>query len=181
MGHALLPPFAAWANFYVIVGSSAAALTGLQFVVIVLGAQIGMLNPTALRAFGSPTIVHLSAALLISAILSAPWQAASSPGVCLAIFGVAGLGYLGLVLIHARRQSDYQLVAEDWWWHFILPAASYATLAGSAAGVWCEAPPALFVVGAAALLLLFIGIHNAWDSVTFIAMERVRRDASPST
>src|SRR5712671_1739476 len=87
-----------WESFYVIVGSSAAALTGLQFVVIVLGAEIGMLNPTALRAFGSPTIVHLSAALLISAILSAPWQAASSPAVCLAIFGVAGLGYLGLVL-----------------------------------------------------------------------------------
>ena len=26
---------------------------------------------------------------------------------------------------------------------------------------------ALFLVGAAALLLLFIGIHNAWDTVTY--------------
>ena len=26
--------------------------------------------------------------------------------------------------------------------------------------------PALFVVGAATLLLLFVGIHNAWDAVT---------------
>jgi hypothetical protein len=33
--------FAAWANFYVIVGGAAAALTGLQFVVIVLGTEIG--------------------------------------------------------------------------------------------------------------------------------------------
>ncbi len=178
MSHVLLPPFGAWANFYVIVGSSAAALTGLQFVVIVLGAQIGMLNPAALRAFGSPTIVHLSAALLISAILCAPWQAPLSAAICLAVFGVAGLVYLFLVLLHARRQTGYQLVAEDWWWHFILPAASYAMLAGSAAGVWREARPALFMVGAGALLLLFIGIHNAWDSVTFIAMERVKRDGS---
>ena len=26
---------------------------------------------------------------------------------------------------------------------------------------------ALFAIGAAALLLLFIGIHNAWDGVTY--------------
>ena len=28
----------------------------------------------------------------------------------------------------------------------------------------------LFVVGATALLLLFIGIHNAWDTVAYIAV-----------
>jgi hypothetical protein len=32
--------------------------------------------------------------------------------------------------------------------------------------------PALFVIGATALLLLFIGIHNAWDTVTYVAVER---------
>jgi hypothetical protein len=30
-----------------------------------------------------------------------------------------------------------------------------------------HARPALFVVGAATLLLLFVGIHNAWDAVTY--------------
>src|SRR5205823_8429588 len=38
-------PFAAWENFYVIVGSSAAALTGLQFVVVVLGAEARSIGP----------------------------------------------------------------------------------------------------------------------------------------
>jgi hypothetical protein len=28
------------------------------------------------------------------------------------------------------------------------------------------------VIGAAALLLLFVGIHNAWDAVTYIAVVR---------
>jgi len=32
--------------------------------------------------------------------------------------------------------------------------------------------PALFVIGAATVLLLFIGIHNAWDTVTYVALER---------
>jgi lipid-binding SYLF domain-containing protein len=46
-----------WESFYVIVGSSAGALTGLQFVVIALIAE----NQAArsmreIRAFGTPTV-----------------------------------------------------------------------------------------------------------------------------
>jgi hypothetical protein len=29
----------------------------------------------------------------------------------------------------------------------------------------------LFIVGFSALMLLFIGIHNAWDAVTYITIE----------
>jgi hypothetical protein len=32
------------------------------------------------------------------------------------------------------------------------------------------------VIGATTLLLLFIGIHNAWDSVTHIALQRKRQE-----
>jgi len=35
---------------------------------------------------------------------------------------------------------------------------------------------ALFGVGAAALLLLFTGIHNAWDTVTYLVL--VKRGSS---
>jgi hypothetical protein len=57
-----LSPLGAWESFYVIVGSSAAALTGLQFVVIVLGAEVNALGLPTTRAFGTPTIVHFCAA-----------------------------------------------------------------------------------------------------------------------
>ena len=33
----------------------------------------------------------------------------------------------------------------------------------------------LFVVGAATVLLTFIGIHNSWDTVTYIAVARKKR------
>src|SRR2546428_10397199 len=92
-----LLPFSAWENFYVIVGSSAAALTGLQFVVVVLGAEARSIRDPELGAFGTPTIVHFCAVLLISAIISVPWHAVSSAGLALGASGVAGIAHLPVV------------------------------------------------------------------------------------
>ena len=63
---------------------------------------------------------------------------------------------------------------EDWLFHVLLPLAAYAGLAGSAFAAHSYTRPALFIVGAAALLLLFIGIHNAWDTVTHLVFVRKR-------
>lgn len=65
-----------WENFYVIVGSSAGALIGLQFVVITLIADIPVGHGAAQAgaAFATPTIVHFGAVLLLAALLSAPWH-----------------------------------------------------------------------------------------------------------
>src|SRR5436190_10989847 len=100
---AALTPLAEWESFYVIVGSSAAALTGLQFVVIALGAEAKTLGgEQTIRAFGTPTIVHFCAALLVSAIISSPWHRLGSAAVALAACGVAGLIYTVAVIRAAR-------------------------------------------------------------------------------
>src|SRR3989442_3712488 len=83
-------PFNDWEVLHVIIGSSAAALTGLQFVVVVLGAEARSLGPEV-GAFGTPTVVHFCAVLLMSAILSVPWRAVSHAGLSLAAVGVAGI------------------------------------------------------------------------------------------
>jgi hypothetical protein len=58
----------------VIVGSAAGALIGLQFVVMTLIAERPPLRAAeAGAAFATPTIVHFGAALLLSALLRAPW------------------------------------------------------------------------------------------------------------
>ena len=62
-----------WDSFYVIVGSAAGALIGLQFVVMTLIAERPKPAAEAGAAFGTPTIVHFSIALLLSAVLRAPW------------------------------------------------------------------------------------------------------------
>jgi hypothetical protein len=169
-------PLRAWEGFCLIVGSSAAALTGLQFVVIALGAEARTARSLReIDAFGTPTVVHFGAVLLISAILTAPWRSVTNPSVALAVCGLAGLVYGGIVLFRARRQTGYKPVFEDWLWHTVLPFVAYAGLTAAAFEFLRYPEAALFGVGAAALLLLFIGIHNAWDTVTWIAVEQSRK------
>jgi hypothetical protein len=162
-----------WENFYVIIGSSAAALTGLMFVVVTLIA--GVREPRAseaVGAFGTPTVVHFGAALLVAAILSAPWPALWPAGLLLGLCGLGGVTYVVIVLRRARRQTDYQPVLEDWLWYTAFPLVSYTALVVAAMVLPGNAAPALFVIGAVTVLLLFIGIHNAWDTVTYVALER---------
>ena len=91
MLQAAASPFSDWENFYVIVGSSAAALTGLQFVVIALIAESSAkTGGRAIAAFGTPTVVHFCAALLASAIVSAPWRGLANPAFLIGGLGVAG-------------------------------------------------------------------------------------------
>lgn len=95
----------AWESFYVIVGSSAAALTGLQFVVIALIAESSRSTRHEIGAFGTPTVVHFCAVLLIAAILSSPWDRLTSAGIAIGLAGAAGFLYAIIVIRRARRQK----------------------------------------------------------------------------
>jgi hypothetical protein len=176
VAHALTPLLAGWESFYVIIGSSAAALTGLVFVVIVLGAEIGAGATTGtVGAFGTPTVVHFCAVLLDAAVLSAPWPGLRGPGIGIALLAVLGLAYTLEVFGRARRQTEYAPVLEDWIWHTILPLLAYTSLLCSGLLLSRHPEPCLFAVGGSVLLLLFIGIHNAWDAVLYIAVERRKK------
>jgi len=173
MEHAL--PLAGWDNFYVIVGSSAAALTGLQFVVITLIGTDQALKSTGVEVsvFGTPTVMHFCSVLVVACVLSAPWRDAGDAATALGIYGGFGVFYCGIVLSRARRRMAYTPVLEDWVFHIVLPFVTYGAVLVSAL-VLPRHRGALFVIAAAALLLLLLGIRNAWDSVTYIALERRR-------
>jgi hypothetical protein len=166
-----------WESFYVIVGSSGAALTGLMLVVITLIADSK--RPRSLQeinAFATPAIVHFSAVLLISAILSAPWPGARTAASVLGVAAIAGIAYMLVVLRRFLRPTQYQKVFEDWIWHIVLPFLAYIGLLVAHMALRHDHVVALYAIGAAALLLLFIGIHNAWDSVTYMIVSK-RRDS----
>jgi hypothetical protein len=160
---------AGWENFYVIVGSSAGALIGLQFVVMTLIATrpIGPGRSQGADAFATPTIVHFGTVLLLSAIACAPWQTLLGAAISYRVLGLLGMFYELVVIRRMRTQDVYKPVFEDWVFHALLPFGAYATLAASAWLSVLNAPNAMFGVAAAALLLLFVGIHNAWDAVTY--------------
>jgi len=160
---------AEWQNFYVIVGSSAGALIGLQFVVMALVANMPR-GPSAAQAgdaFATPTIVHFGAVLLLSAVLNAPWHGTGGVAVLLGLLGLGGIVYQIIVARRMRVQTAYEPVFEDWLFHTLLPFAAYAMLAMAAYATRNHLRVALFGVGAAVLLLLFSGIHNAWDAATY--------------
>ena len=160
-----------WESFYVIVGSSAGALTGLQFVVMALipdsSARAG---EHEINTFATPTIVSFCLVLLVSAILSAPWTRLVQPATLLWICAAGGIVYTLVVMRRARRTTLYKPVLEDWIWYCILPLVAYVLMLFSAGFLPSFPEPGLFGIGISAVLLLFIGIHNAWDTATFIAI-----------
>ena len=167
-----LSALSAWENFYVIIGSSAGALTGLQFVVIALAADRNAVSdPRTTRAFATPTIVHFCAVLLTAAILSAPWRSLSSAGYTIGACGLAGIMYVFRVLWHMRRQTAYAAVLTDWIWYLIFPLLAYGALMAAGIAFAGYLSQSLFLIGGASLFLLFTGIHNAWDGATYITHE----------
>ena len=162
-------------SFYVIVRSAARALIGLQFVVMTLVAERPPLRATeAGTTFATPTFVHLS----ISARLCSRQRFCALHGerstfpALWGLMGFAGVACAAIVARRMRGQAVYKLEFEDWLSHVALPLAAHATLTLSAFAALSYAREALFGVGAATLMLLFIGIHNAWDSDAYHVRSR---------
>ena len=156
-----------------IVGSCAGALIGLQFVVITLVADKNLATSEATHgALATPTIVHFSVVLLLSALVSAPWHAFYVPAVLWTVIGVCGIAYIAAVGRRLRIQKEYKPIPEDWLFHVILPFVAYLLLAISAWATLNHAAEGLFGVAAVALMLLFTGIHDAWDSIVYLVTEK---------
>jgi hypothetical protein len=172
---------AAWQNFSVIIGSSAGALIGLQFVVMTLMVELPLAQGEAESigtAYATPTIIHFSSALFVAAVLSAPWGDSVLPVLLWRLNGAFGMAYCLLAARKQGQQTVYEPVAEDWLFFVILPFAAYTLLFAVSFCAAQHADGALLGVGAALLALLFIGIRNAWDSVTYgiyVAQERLKQ------
>jgi len=160
-----------WSSFYVMAGSSAAALTGLMFVVITLvrGGDRSSQSRDGISMFSTPTVLHFCAALFISADLSAPWHSPAHAAVPVGLAGLFGAGYVLRVTYRTRRNTNYTPDTEDWVWYSVLPLVAYVATLASAIALLFVPAIALFVLAGADVLLIFIGIRNAWDVVTFLA------------
>jgi hypothetical protein len=172
----MLPELVEWESFYVIVGSSAGALIGLQFVVLTLIAEKpNLATPEGGAAYLTPTIVHFGAVLLLSAVLRVPWHSIGGFAVTWGLIGLAGIVYVAIVNLRMRRQELYQAQLEDWLFHALLPFVSYGLLVVSALAASSLEREALFGVAAAVLVLLFSSIHNAWDVVAYHVFVQMRK------
>ena len=164
-------PLEGWDNFYVIVGSSAAGLTGLTFVVIALLSDAGAMRVSGLRTFITPIVLHFGSALWISALLCVPGHTHLSLSICVTASGALLSPYAVATSYRMyRNRREYRPVLEDWIWNATLPSLCYLTLLAAGVGALQHPAAALYVIGAVALALLFIGIHNAWDLAAWITV-----------
>src|SRR5690349_564139 len=117
-----MPEFAEWESFYVIVGAAAGALIGLQFVIMTLLAEK---PPAGVAeggpAFATPTVIHFSTALLLSAVLRAPWHGITIVAGLWGLIGLGGAAYSVVVIRRMHKLTAYRPDLEDWLFHTFLP------------------------------------------------------------
>jgi hypothetical protein len=172
---------APWSNFYVIIGGSSASLTGLMFIVITLVAGVDQARkrPGGISMFSTPTVVHFCAAFFTSATLSAPWPSLVQPAGFIGVTGASAVVYMVWLAYRIKRQEIYRPDLEDWAWYTILPLVAYGTLAVGAILLVSIPIDALFVLAGATTFLVFIGIRNAWDVVTYVGLRLPDQELPP--
>jgi hypothetical protein len=174
-----LPLLSNWQNFYMLMGTAAATLTGLMFVVTTLiagiDAHLSTLN-AAVSAYNTPTVVHFGTVLLLAGLLSAPWQTFSSLSLLLGLLGLGTVVYSIIVMRRMRGVPNYQSTLEDWSWYMAFPLLANILLVLAAFMLPKNPSLALYIVSLAMMLLLLVGIRNAWDMVTFLAVERAHSE-----
>ena len=165
--------FHGWENFYMMAGTAAATLAGLLFVVITLSVNLAA-TPAArgVHAFVTPVLVHFGGVLFLALVLLAPWPSAWPVGVILGLHGLVGIGYAGFVIRLARKLDFVSLKARDWITYAGAPALANVSLLAGAAGLIAEKSFAPYAIAGAVMLLLFIGILDAWDLTLWIIRNR---------
>src|SRR5258708_16422606 len=173
-------PLQAWHEFYFLLGTSAAALTGVMGVVISINAdRIAERPESGVRAFVTATMVFFTTAYVVSALLLVPHLSLRSLAVLLATTGIAGVAYLAWTrghryFVHGIEGRPPEMDAEDWIFFIGLPYLGYLLLIVAAVGLWQSADYGALILAFTPMLLLSSGIHNAWDLVIWLAQQKRR-------
>ncbi|MGR4064090.1 MAG: hypothetical protein ACLQPV_01420, partial [Vulcanimicrobiaceae bacterium] len=140
---------------------------------LVMGLERENASREGISAFSTPTVVHYGTVLLVSAILVAPWRSMTGPIALVGIAGFGGIAYVLRVTLLAKRVSGYEPDLDDWIWYSLMPLVAYAALLVGAVMLVALPADAMFGIAGSVALLLLIGVRNAWDIVTYLAVKEV--------
>jgi hypothetical protein len=169
--------FQGWDNFFYLMGSAAAGLIGLLFVVATLNRNVDRSRALrGARIYLTPTAIVLS----ISAVALVPRLPV---GTAAALFGLAA--FFGLVQairacvgirggLHGAGSIDWS----DFCCYGVAPTTIYLALGAAAVALGARMDWAVHATAALLLTLLLIGIRNAWDLVTWMAPRKDGGDGS---
>ena len=166
-----------WGDFYFMIGSSAAGLIGLLFVVVTLTADIERHRAVrGQKLFMTPTVFHFAVVLTICALATA-YQGVGVETVSAVTAVVALSGFLYMVQrVVGLMKPGAAAHWTDIIFYGVAPMAGYLALGIAAWSIYFGLPYASLLLAGLMLGFLLLGIRNAWDLVTWIAPRTGRED-----
>ncbi|HEV2281411.1 MAG TPA: hypothetical protein VGX75_03335 [bacterium] len=174
-----------WQNFYMLLGGASATLVGLMFIAISLGQtrwtpEERPILTASFSAFMSPTFIHFVYVLVTAAVVFVPTLSETVLGGLLVLTGIGSLGHIARNLPFFReRYRVGSIDRSDLWWYSLMPSVGYILYLDAGIGLLRAAAggisrgQALNALAAASVLLLVIGVRNAWDLVVYLALRRL--------
>lgn len=163
-----------WHEFYILLGTAAAALVALLFVAVSISAgTFTRQRAAATRTFMSPVVVHFSAILFISLLMLAPEQPRWLVPALIALTAVLGISISIFVTTKVARDRSDEVVFSDALAYGAFPVLGYGAMLVAALMPWRYSPDLL---AGGLLLLLLANIRNAWD----LMLTMVRRHSRPA-
>jgi hypothetical protein len=169
-----------WSNYFFMVGSAAAALIGLMFVVVTLTAGRDRHELEAgKRLYTTPIVWHLGVVVVLSGAAVAPIAGLEWLGTGLLAVGALGIAYAIYItagILRAQLASNFS--GYDAFWYGVAPGLIYSAVGVSGCAMLREASFAPSALAAAVMALLLVSIHNEWDLVTYLAPDAPGPDNS---
>jgi hypothetical protein len=160
-----------WHEFYILLGTAAAALVALLFVAATIGAgflSAGPGSPT--RTFTSPIIFHYTYVLFLSLASLVPINTDTSLAAIIGISAAVALIYSSFIVVRVLRSAASDL--DDRLAYGASPIAAYAAALAAAVFIFQHSQVGPPLLAGALVLLLLVNIRNAWDLTVFFAQRR---------
>lgn len=160
-----------WHDFQLLIGTAGATLMGLTFVAVSLAPEvIADRTTTVVRAFTTPIVAFFATVLIVALIVLVPQLTPAIMGGLFAVIGIIGMIYILTTGVHGQWRT-LELGIDDWVWYLGLPLVAYGGILAAGIALWMASFWSTYAVSAAVLLLLIVGIRNAWDVVLAIARQ----------
>lgn len=164
--------FEGWSDFFLMVGSAAAVLIGLIFVVISL--MQGRSRSSVLagsRIYMGPIVLGVSFLLVLAAAALTPGITPTAFAIITGAVAIWGLtrGMISIFGIRALGTSEDAPHWTDVWYYGLMPCAVYFGLMIAAVAVWREDWWDKYWLAVIVTGGLLLAIRNEWDLITWIA------------
>ena len=169
-----------WHEFYILLGTAAAALVALLFVAASIGAgYLTAARGSPTRIYSSPIVFHYTYVLFLSLASLVPINTDLSLAAIIGISAAIALSYSCYIFVRVMRGSAVDV--DDRLGYGASPLVAYSAALAAAVLIFARSPIGPPLLAGALVLLLLVNIRNAWDLTVFFAQRRSGGAAPPPT